>query len=71
MPKQPTLLVIGHPGHELRSYEWMRKTRPTVLVLTDGGGAKNHPRIERTRGVVTQAGAVAGQLFGTFTDRDS
>ena len=70
MPNDPTLLVIGHPGHELRSYEWMRKTRPTVLVLTDGGGAKNHPRIERTRGVVTQAGAVAGQLFGTFTDRD-
>ncbi len=70
MPKQPTLLVIGHPGHELRCYEWMRKTRPTVLVLTDGGGAQGHPRIERTRGVVAQAGAVAGLLFGTFTDRD-
>ena len=70
MPNDPTLLVIGHPGHKLRSYEWMRKTRPTVLVLTDGGGAKNHPRIERTRGVVTQAGAVARQLFCTFTDRD-
>lgn len=29
------LLVIAHPGHELRLLGWMHKTHPLVAILTD------------------------------------
>ena len=51
------LLVIAHPGHELRLYGWMRKTRPLVAILTDGSGSTGISRIDLSRELCADAGA--------------
>ena len=38
-------LVIAHPGHELRLYDWLNKARPDVHILTNG----SRSRAARTR----------------------
>jgi hypothetical protein len=62
-------LVVGHPGHELRAFHWMERTRPLVLVVTDGSGRDGASRIESTRRVLAATGGVAGGVFGQRTDR--
>src|ERR1700687_3197739 len=64
------LLVMAHPGHELRLFGWLCNARPDVLVLTDGSGHSGRPRIAATRGVVQVTGARAGPVFGELTDRE-
>ena len=39
------LLVIAHPGHELRLYGWIAQTKPLVCILTDGSGSDDQPRL--------------------------
>lgn len=63
-------LCIGHPGHELRVFQWMRIRRPLTSVLTDGSGPDRAPRIESTRRILREAGAREGSIFGTFPDRE-
>jgi LmbE family N-acetylglucosaminyl deacetylase len=64
------MLVIGHPGHEIRCHGWLSRHRPTVVVLTSGGGASKPARIASTRKVVESAGAFASPLFGNFSDHE-
>ena len=66
----PALLVVGHPGHELRVYGWMAQNRPDVVVLTDGSGHTEHARTESSRRLVSEVGASATQLFGKLRDAD-
>jgi hypothetical protein len=42
------LLVVAHPGHELRLFGWLSYARADVLVLTDGSGRSARPRINGT-----------------------
>jgi len=63
------LLVVAHPGHELRLFGWMRAARPDVLVLTDGSGSDGCSRLASTQCVLEKAGANAGALFGRYTDK--
>ncbi len=65
-----TMLVIGHPGHEIRCHGWMSRCRPIVQVLTSGGGASRTGRIESTRRTVQEAGAACGRLFGSYSDHE-
>ena len=65
-----TMLIIGHPGHEIRCHGWMSRHRPVVHVLTSGGGASKAGRTESTRKTVERAGARCGRLFGSFTDQE-
>jgi LmbE family N-acetylglucosaminyl deacetylase len=65
-----TMLVIGHPGHEIRCHGWLGRNRPTVVVLTSGGGASKSGRIARTRRIIESAGASASRLFGNFSDHE-
>ena len=65
-----SLLVVAHPGHELRLYGWMTVARPEVLVLTDGSGSIAQPRVASSRRVLASAGATAGSLFGQYSDQD-
>jgi hypothetical protein len=51
------LLVVSHPGHELRLHHWMERVRPDVLVLTDGSGSAGAARIASTQAVLDRAGA--------------
>jgi hypothetical protein len=62
-------LAVAHPGHELCVHGWMQRSRPVVLVLTDGSGAKGSPRLASTERVLRQTGARPGCLFGRFPDR--
>ncbi len=64
------MLVIAHPGHELRVHGWLEQARPRVLVLTDGSGRSDTIRLPATARVVERAGAVPGDVFGRFRDRE-
>jgi len=62
------LLVVGHPGHELRVYGWLRSVRPVVHVLTDGSGREGTSRLRSTTAVIEDAGAARGTIYGRMTD---
>jgi hypothetical protein len=64
------LLVVAHPGHELRLFGWLCNAQPDVMVLTDGSGHSRRSRIEATDRVLRAAGARAGPVFGDYTDRE-
>jgi len=68
-PSAPTLLVIAHPGHELRVWGWVTSVRPLVSVLTDGSGSTGHPRLDVTRASLERIGARPESPFGPLTDR--
>lgn len=70
MTGERAMLLIGHPGHELRLHHWLELERPTVCVLTDGSGGTAQGRIEYSRDCVARAGATTGPLFGHMADRD-
>ncbi|QIL69778.1 hypothetical protein G7048_05005 [Diaphorobacter sp. HDW4B] len=48
------LLLIAHPGHELRIFEWVRRSRPHVVVLTHGDGSIGQPRLADTEHLLEQ-----------------
>lgn len=64
------LLVVAHPGHELRILGWVQRAQPLVLVLTDGSGGAGRSRLESTRRVLKEAGAQPGPVFGRYSDRE-
>lgn len=63
------VLVVAHPGHELRVHGWMERARPLVCVLTDGSGSADEARLESTSGVLQALGARPGPLYGRLSDR--
>src|SRR5215472_7452132 len=64
------LLIVSHPGHELRVHHWLETSKPIVLVLTDGSGSVNGSRLASTTAVLVNAGARAGTIYGRFSDRE-
>jgi len=64
------MLVIAHPGHELRVHGWLETSRPHVWVLTNGSGRAQHSRIDSTTRVLCSAGAVPGSVYGQMSDVD-
>lgn len=69
-PERRTLLVIAHPGHELRVHGWLETTRPEVWVLTDGSGRTGCSRIDSTTRVLEATGSAPGPIYGNMTDID-
>ena len=67
-PDNKSVLVIGHPGHELRVFHWLELVRPTVFVLTDGSGRFGHSRLPSTTRILDQIGANKGSFYGRLTD---
>jgi len=63
-------LIIAHPGHELRVYHWLEAAEPVVLVLTDGSGSLQQPRLASTAAVLKTAGARCGEIYGLFSDAE-
>jgi len=68
-PDRPGALVIAHPGHELLVYEWLRRTRPHVFILTDGSGHTGRSRLASTTKILEQVGATPESPYGRFTDQ--
>ena len=64
------MLIVGHPGHELRVYGWLMSARPVVQVLTDGSGSGGHSRIDSTTTLLDGVAAVRGAIYGRMTDRE-
>jgi len=64
------VLVVGHPGHELRVYGWLTGMRPVVHVLTDGSGGSGGSRLGSTTALLQDVGASRGSIYGRMTDRD-
>lgn len=62
-----SLLVIAHPGHELRLLGWLRKTRPLIAILTDGSGSTGQSRIDLSEQLIAEIG---GEIVfaGRFTE---
>lgn len=63
------VLVIAHPGHELRVFGWLERARPLVFVLTDGSGSRGEARIGSTSAILDQVSARAGPIYGRMSDR--
>jgi hypothetical protein len=64
------VLVVGHPGHELRVYGWMMRARPVVHVLSDGSGSSGQARIGSTSVLLESVGAARGSIYGRLSDRE-
>jgi hypothetical protein len=64
------ILVIAHPGHELRVHGWLETARPDVWVLTDGSGRTQQSRIDSTTRVLEATGAAPGAIYGQMRDVD-
>lgn len=64
------VLVIAHPGHELRIWEWVNLNRPVVFILTDGSGGQGAARIDYSKEILLRAGATLGDWCGAFADRE-
>jgi hypothetical protein len=67
---QAPLLVVAHPGHELRILGWMEQAAPRVCVLTDGSGSAGEGRLSSTTRVLERTGSRAGGVYGRLSDRD-
>lgn len=50
------LLLIAHPGHELRVFQWVQQARPEVVMLTSGDGSIGQPRLEDSRRLLVDWG---------------
>ena len=68
--QQRAILVIAHPGHELRVHGWLEAMSPAVWILTDGSGHTGRSRVDSTTRVLEPAGAVPGPVYGFMTDAD-
>src|SRR6478672_11394040 len=67
-PAARPLMVVGHPGHELRLHHWLETARPTVVVLTDGSGSDGVSRLPSTSAALEGVRAVPGAIYGRLTD---
>lgn len=68
--KTKTVLIIGHPGHELRAYAFIKKYKPDVFVLTDGSGSNNTSRIHQTIRLLDSLGAKFQDSIKIFKDKE-
>ncbi|MDB5438211.1 MAG: uncharacterized protein JWM33_638 [Caulobacteraceae bacterium] len=63
------VLIVAHPGHELKVLGWVAIARPTVLILTDGSGHDQSPRTQASRALLKGLGCRIGRVFGHASDR--
>ncbi len=65
------LLTFAHPGHELRVHHVLERTRPTVVILTDGSGSTGTSRASCTLELLARTGASAAPVFCPLRDQDA
>ncbi|WP_264565659.1 hypothetical protein [Flavobacterium sp. N3904] len=68
--KSKTALIIGHPGHELRAYAFIKKYKPDVFILTDGSGSNKSSRIHQSIKLLNSLGAKFQDSIKIFTDKE-
>jgi AcrR family transcriptional regulator len=67
--QRSSVLIIGHPAHELRVHGWLEAEKPTVFVITDGSGGAGESRIGSTTRILEAAGARRASIYGRYSDR--
>jgi len=65
------LALFAHPGHELRVLGWCMRTKPTVVILTDGQGSQDKGRLERSVGILNEIGCNVWSRSGSISDRET
>jgi hypothetical protein len=63
-------LIIGHPGHELRAFKFLKDSKPDVYILTDGSGQNNESRLYQSIKLIESLGATYKNTFTPFTDKE-
>jgi len=63
-------LVLGHPGHELKVFGWIREYKPLVCAITDGSGRSGVSRISSTAALLARLDARTGEIFGALSDAE-
>ncbi|QWK79624.1 hypothetical protein [Ochrobactrum sp. BTU1] len=64
------ILILAHPGHELRIHHWLEINTPTVYLLTDGSGGQMASRVHFSKDLIDRCGASSGAVFGEISDKD-
>lgn len=70
MTSPPPLLVVAHPGHELRLFNWIEREHPLVYILSDGSGGAQSSRLSYSRSAISAAGATLIEGSGQRSDRE-
>src|SRR3954471_18992017 len=69
MQSASPVLIIAHPGHELRLLNWMERERPLVFILSDGSGGAQSSRLDYSVSTISAAGATMIEGSGQRSDR--
>lgn len=64
------VLIVAHPGHELRLFNWMERERPLVFVLSDGSGGAQSSRLDYSVSAIRATGATMVEGSGQRADRE-
>jgi hypothetical protein len=64
------VLIVAHPGHELRLFNWMERERPLVFILSDGSGGAQSSRLDYSVSTIRAAGATMIEGSGQRSDRE-
>jgi hypothetical protein len=64
------VLIVAHPGHELRLFDWMERERPSVFILSDGSGGAQSSRLGHSVSAIRGAGSTLIEGSGQRSDRE-
>jgi hypothetical protein len=64
------VLIIAHPGHELRLFNWMERESPRVFILSDGSGRAQTSRLDYSISTIRATGATLIDSSGQRSDRE-
>src|SRR3954470_7322000 len=70
MQSASPVLIIAHPGHELRLFDWMEREHPLVFILSDGSGGAQSSRLDYSISAIRAAGATLIEGSGRRSDRE-
>src|SRR4051812_10207566 len=70
MQSASPVLIIAHPGHELRLFDWLERERPLVFILSDGSGGAQSSRLGYSVSAIRATGARLIEGSGERSDRD-
>ena len=62
-------VIIGHPGHELRAFKFIKDFKPDIFIITDGSGSYNNSRIHNSIKIIDSLGAKFIKLFEPIPDK--
>ena len=64
------VLIVAHPGHELRLFDWMEREHPLAFILSDGSGGAQSSRLNYSVSAIRAAGATLIEGSSQRSDRE-